>query len=64
MIGQSTGLKPNVSQVFIDRRPRPSAAAPLTAKVIADQQQLANRFAELKIIPKPINIKLAVWTGK
>lgn len=64
LIGQSTGLKPNVSQIFIDRRPRPSAAAPLTAKVIADQQLLANRFAELKIIPKPINIKLAVWTGK
>lgn len=64
IIGQSTGLKPQVSQAFIERRPKPSRAAPLTAKVIADQQQLANRFAELKIIPKPINIKLAVWTGK
>ena len=63
-IGQSTGLKPQVSQVFIERRPKLSRAAPLTAQVIADQQQLANRFAELKIIPKPINIKLAVWTGK
>ena len=63
-IGQSTGLKPQVSQVFIDRRPRPSAAAPLTAQVIADQQQLADRFSELKIIPNSINIKQAVWTAK
>ena len=63
-IAQSTGLKPQVSQVFIDRRPRPSGAAPLTAKVIADQQQLANRFSELKIIPNSINIQQAVWTAK
>ena len=64
LIAQNTGLKPQVSQTFIDRRPRPSYAAPLTAKVIADQQQLANRFSELKIIPNPINIKQAVWVGK
>lgn len=31
-IGQSTGLKPQVSQVFIERRPKPSGAAPLSAK--------------------------------
>ncbi|WP_228146133.1 sulfonate ABC transporter substrate-binding protein [Acinetobacter sp. ANC 4648] len=64
LIAESTGLKPQVSQIFIDRRPIPSYAAPLTAKVIADQQQLANRFSELKIIPNSINIKQAVWTGK
>ncbi len=63
-IGQSTGLKPKVSQTFIERRPRPSGAAPLSAKVIADQQQLANRFSELKIIPNSIDIKQAVWTAK
>lgn len=58
------GLKPQVSQTFIDRRPRPSGAAPLSAKVISDQQQLANRFSELKIIPNSIEIKQAVWTAK
>ena len=63
-IGQNTGLKPQVSQTFIDRRPRPSGASPLSAKVIADQQQLANRFTELKIIPNSINIAQAVWTTK
>lgn len=61
LFAKSTGVKFNVSQTFINRRPNPSAAAPLTPKVIADQQQLANRFSELKIIPKQIQIKQAVW---
>lgn len=64
LFSKSTGLKPNVAQLFIQRRPSPSGAALLNAKVIADQQQLADRFAELKIIPKPIQIKQAVWASK
>lgn len=64
IFAESTGVKVNVSQLFINRRPSPSGAAPLTAKVIADQQHLADRFAELKIIPKPIQIKQAVWASK
>lgn len=64
IFAQSTGLKPIVSQTFIQRRPNPSGAAPLTKKVIADQQELANRFSELKIIPKSINIQQAVWADK
>ena len=50
--------------MFIDRRPRPSAAAPLNRKVIADQEQLDNRSSELKLIPHSIQVKQAVWTGK
>lgn len=34
---------------------------PITAQVIAEQQSIANVFAELKLIPKKINIKDAVW---
>ncbi len=64
LFAQSTGLKPVVSQTFIQRRPNPSGAALLSKKVIADQQELANRFSELKIIPKSINIQQAVWAGK
>lgn len=64
IFAQSTGLKLNVSQTFIQRRPNPSSAALLTQKVIADQQELANRFSELKIIPKSIHIQQAVWAGK
>ena len=64
LFAKSTGLKPVISQTFIQRRPNPSGAALLTKKVIADQQELANRFSELKIIPKSINIQKAVWAGK
>ncbi|WP_228259997.1 sulfonate ABC transporter substrate-binding protein [Acinetobacter sp. ANC 4779] len=64
LIAKNTGLKPNVSRTFVQRRPSPSVAAPLTKKVISEQQQLANRFSELKIIPNQINIQQAVWAGK
>lgn len=64
IFAKTTGLKPNVSTTFIQRRPRPSNAAPLTSKEIADQQQLADRFTELNIIPKPIQIQQVVWTAK
>ena len=64
LIAKNTGLKPNVSLTFVQRRPRPSLAAPLTKKVISEQQQLADRFSELKIIPNHINIQQAVWAGK
>lgn len=60
----SLGLKPNVSLAFIQRRPKPSNAAPLNQQVIQYQQVLANRFSELKIIPNPINVQKAVWSGK
>jgi sulfonate transport system substrate-binding protein len=64
LIAKNTGLKPNVSLTFVQRRQRPSLAAPLTKKVISEQQQLADRFSELKIIPNHINIQQAVWAGK
>lgn len=64
LIGKSTGLKPAVSSLFVQRRPRPSAAAPLNAKVIAEQQQLADIFSQQGIIPNSIRIKQAVWQVK
>ena len=56
-----TGLSPKVSQVFIERRPKPSGASPMTATETASQQALADTFSELKIIPKAIKIEDAVW---
>lgn len=64
LIGKSTGLKPAVSSLFVQRRPRPSTAAPLNAKVIAEQQQLADIFTQQGIIPNSIRIKQAVWQAK
>lgn len=64
LIGKSTGLKPAVSSLFVQRRPRPSTAAPLNAKVIAEQQQLADIFTQQGIIPNSIRIRQAVWQAK
>jgi sulfonate transport system substrate-binding protein len=45
---------------FIERRP-PSPVAPLTPPLIAEQQQVADAFAQLGLIPKPIRVADAVW---
>jgi sulfonate transport system substrate-binding protein len=37
---------------------------PLTEEVIAKQQDIADTFAKLKLIPQPIVVKEAVWDGK
>jgi sulfonate transport system substrate-binding protein len=34
---------------------------PLTDAVIADQQKIADTFADLKLIPKPVSVKEASW---
>jgi sulfonate transport system substrate-binding protein len=36
-------------------------ATPVTAKVLASQQTIADTFSELKLIPKPIAVKGAQW---
>ena len=64
IFAKTTGLAPEVSLKFIQRRPNPSGAEPLNQQVIRDQQQLADRFSALNIIPKPISIQDAVWTNQ
>jgi sulfonate transport system substrate-binding protein len=36
---------------------------PLTPAVIAEQQKIADTFADLKLIPKPISVREATWQG-
>lgn len=36
---------------------------PLSPAVIAEQQRIADTFAELKLIPKPISVREATWQG-
>lgn len=64
IFAKTTGLAPEVSLQFIQRRPNPSGAEPLNQQVIRDQQELADRFSALNIIPKPISIQDAVWTNQ
>jgi sulfonate transport system substrate-binding protein len=35
---------------------------PVTDKVIATQQKVADRFYKLGLIPKPVDVKEIVWT--
>ena len=37
---------------------------PLTEKVIAEQQAVADRFHRIGLIPKPIVVRDIVWSGK
>lgn len=46
---------------FLERR-QPSPVAPLTPALIADQQRVADAFAQLGLIPKPIRVADIVWT--
>ena len=36
----------------------------LDAKVIAEQQRIADVFHQLKLIPKPLSVKDIVWSGQ
>ena len=44
----------------LERR-QPSPVGPLTPTLIADQQQVADAFAQLQLIPKPIRVADIVW---
>jgi len=44
----------------LERR-QPSPVGPLTPALIADQQQVADAFAQLALIPKPIRVADIVW---
>ena len=45
---------------LLERRP-PSPVGPLTPALVAAQQQVADAFAQLALIPKPIRVAEAVW---
>jgi len=45
---------------FLERR-QPSPVGPLTPALIADQQRVADAFAQLGLIPKPIRVADIVW---
>ena len=45
---------------FLERR-QPSPVGPLSPGLIAEQQQVADAFAQLQLIPKPIRVADIVW---
>jgi sulfonate transport system substrate-binding protein len=43
------------------QRRQPSPVAPLTPELVAEQQKVADAFAALGLIPRPIQVAQAVW---
>ncbi len=60
LIASFSGLDAGVVSLFLQRRPK-SPVGLLNAKTIADQQQVANAFAALALIPKPVQVAAIVW---
>ncbi|MFZ6750101.1 aliphatic sulfonate ABC transporter substrate-binding protein [Undibacterium sp. Ren11W] len=59
-IAASTGLDKPTIAAFLERRPR-SPVVYLTQNIVDEQQRVADNFYQQKLIPKPVNIKDAVW---
>lgn len=58
---QSTGLKQNIAQRVIDKRLKPSPIYSLKPEVVQAQQEIANLFQQVKLIPKSIQVSQVVW---
>ncbi|UYO56150.1 aliphatic sulfonate ABC transporter substrate-binding protein [Rhodopseudomonas palustris] len=58
-LAASTGVDPAVVSVLVGRSV--FEITPVTEKYIAEQQQTADRFHKLGLIPKPINVRDIVW---
>jgi len=60
LIASFSGLDAGVVSLFLQRRPR-SPVGLLSGKTVADQQQVADAFAALSLIPKPVQVAAIVW---
>ncbi|MEE7466637.1 sulfonate ABC transporter substrate-binding protein [Methylobacterium oryzae] len=60
LLSQGTGVPLSATRRAVDRTDY--VIGPMTDRVAAEQQRIADRFHALKLIPKPIPIADAVWT--
>lgn len=60
LIADDSGLSLATVHLFISRRPS-APTAPLTPAIVADQQRVADAFATLGLIPKPVRVADIVW---
>ncbi len=58
---QSTGLKQNIAHRVIDKRLKPSPIYSLKPEVVQAQQEIADLFQQVKLIPKSIQVSQVVW---
>jgi len=62
ILAQQTGLEPEVVALAASRYAY--GVKPITAAVLEQQQKVADAFANLKLIPKPIAVKDAQLSAK
>jgi sulfonate transport system substrate-binding protein len=62
LIADFSGLDAGVVSRFLSRRPR-SPVQPLSARVVAEQQRVADAFHRLGLLPRPIAVVDIVWRG-
>lgn len=60
LIAAFSGLDAGVVSLFLQRRPA-SPVGLLSDKTVADQQGVADAFAQLGLIPKPVRVADIVW---
>ncbi len=60
-LSAATGVPVAIQQLTADRGE--FKVTPLTPEIIAKQQEVADRFASLKLIPAPIDVASRVWRG-
>lgn len=60
---QSTGLQPSIAQRVIDKRLKPSPIQTLSPEVVQAQQQIADLFQQVQLIPKNIQVQTTVWAA-
>lgn len=60
---QSTGLQTSIAQSVIDKRLKPSPIQTLTPEVVQAQQQIADLFQQVQLIPKNIQVQTTVWAA-
>ena len=61
VLSKGTGVPLPATRRAVDRAEY--VIGPMTERIIAEQQAVADRFHALKLIPKPIRIADAVWTA-
>ncbi len=60
---KNTGLDSAVAKNAFDRRMKPSPIQPLSTEVTQSQQNIADQFQQLGLIPKKITVQPIVWSA-
>ena len=61
VFAEATGVSFAAQKASVDRSEY--TFGPLTETVLTQQQEVADRFAKLGLIPKPIQVRDIVWNG-